>query len=263
MRRPLIRLPGNPGFRAHEFGMNSGSLPPTLSAGGKRRCSRLPAARRCRQTHDDRWQAVSIVTKIGTSIRFRGQHDRHLLRPSCPARRPDQRTSASSPIPLPLSKPVSGRAAAAGRSRRIVTGRARGAGDGRLDAHIEERVTLPRLAAALGVVPGIAAHVHTDHRGFPAGLRRRAAAGISQVPSRDGADVTRALHAAGYGSSSRFYSQARTSLGMTPTSYRQGGEGMTMSFATADSAWTGAGGGDSAESARSASVRTMPRSSSH
>jgi AraC family transcriptional regulator, regulatory protein of adaptative response / methylated-DNA-[protein]-cysteine methyltransferase len=47
--------------------------------------------------------------------------------------------------------------------------------------------------------------------------------------------VTSALHAAGYGSSSRFYAQARSALGMTPTSYKRGGEGMTMNYATTGS----------------------------
>ena len=47
--------------------------------------------------------------------------------------------------------------------------------------------------------------------------------------------MTSALYASGYGSSSRFYAQARSALGMTPTSYKRGGEGMTMNYATADS----------------------------
>ena len=80
-----------------------------------------------------------------------------------------------------------------------------------------------------------AAHVHgitgVSPRAYLAARRLESA----KSRLREGADVTRALHAAGYGSSSRFYDQARSSLGMTPTSYKRGGEGMTMSFATADS----------------------------
>jgi AraC family transcriptional regulator, regulatory protein of adaptative response / methylated-DNA-[protein]-cysteine methyltransferase len=105
-----------------------------------------------------------------------------------------------------------------------------------LDAHVKERVTLPRLAAALGVSPGHLQRTFTRVTGVSprmyAAARRLESA---KARLRDGADVTSALHASGYGSSSRFYAQARSALGMTPTSYRRGGEGMTMNYATADS----------------------------
>jgi AraC family transcriptional regulator of adaptative response/methylated-DNA-[protein]-cysteine methyltransferase len=105
-----------------------------------------------------------------------------------------------------------------------------------LDAHAEERVTLPRLAAALGVSPGHLQRTFTRVTGVSPRVyaaARRLESAKSHL--RDGADVTSALHAAGYGSSSRFYAQARSALGMTPTSYKKGGEGMTMSYATTGS----------------------------
>lgn len=43
--------------------------------------------------------------------------------------------------------------------------------------------------------------------------------------------VTAALYGAGYGSSSRFYSEASQRLGMTPRRYRQGGTGLRLRFA--------------------------------
>jgi AraC family transcriptional regulator of adaptative response/methylated-DNA-[protein]-cysteine methyltransferase len=46
-----------------------------------------------------------------------------------------------------------------------------------------------------------------------------------------GSDVTDAIYAAGYGSSSRFYESARSRLGMTPTSYRSGGQSERIRFA--------------------------------
>ncbi len=52
---------------------------------------------------------------------------------------------------------------------------------------------------------------------------------------RDGADVTTAMLDAGYGSSSRFYERAAPKLGMLPTTYRKGGEGMSIRFAIVDS----------------------------
>lgn len=50
---------------------------------------------------------------------------------------------------------------------------------------------------------------------------------------RDGADVTRALYDAGFGSSSRLYESAPELLGMTPGAYRDGGRGMTIGFTCA------------------------------
>jgi AraC family transcriptional regulator of adaptative response/methylated-DNA-[protein]-cysteine methyltransferase len=51
---------------------------------------------------------------------------------------------------------------------------------------------------------------------------------------RDGRDVTGALYAAGYGSSSRLYEQSDARLGMTPASYGAGGAGASIAFTIAD-----------------------------
>ena len=42
--------------------------------------------------------------------------------------------------------------------------------------------------------------------------------------------ITDAIHAAGYGSTSRLYERSDENLGMTPTAYRQRGAGMTIFF---------------------------------
>jgi AraC family transcriptional regulator of adaptative response/methylated-DNA-[protein]-cysteine methyltransferase len=47
---------------------------------------------------------------------------------------------------------------------------------------------------------------------------------------RSGASVTEALYDAGYGSSSRLYERAPVQLGMTPLTYRRGGEKMQMRY---------------------------------
>src|SRR5262245_36778328 len=52
---------------------------------------------------------------------------------------------------------------------------------------------------------------------------------------RDGGDVTGALFDAGYGSSSRFYERAGHKLGMSPSTYKRGGAGMTIRYAIVDS----------------------------
>lgn len=53
---------------------------------------------------------------------------------------------------------------------------------------------------------------------------------------RDGSNVTRALYAAGYGSSSRLYEHTHERLGMTPAEYRRGGEGMLIEYTIVDCA---------------------------
>jgi AraC family transcriptional regulator of adaptative response/methylated-DNA-[protein]-cysteine methyltransferase len=51
---------------------------------------------------------------------------------------------------------------------------------------------------------------------------------------RDGNSVTEALYACGYGSSSRLYEKTNAQLGMTPASYRKGGEGMQIGYTVAN-----------------------------
>ncbi|MCW5745111.1 MAG: bifunctional DNA-binding transcriptional regulator/O6-methylguanine-DNA methyltransferase Ada [Alphaproteobacteria bacterium] len=52
---------------------------------------------------------------------------------------------------------------------------------------------------------------------------------------RSGESVTEALYGAGYGSSSRVYENAGKVLGMTPATYRKGGAGARIAYATATS----------------------------
>jgi AraC family transcriptional regulator of adaptative response/methylated-DNA-[protein]-cysteine methyltransferase len=49
---------------------------------------------------------------------------------------------------------------------------------------------------------------------------------------RAGEEVTPALYDAGYGSSSRLYERAPQQLGMTPATFRRGGEGMRIGYTT-------------------------------
>lgn len=49
---------------------------------------------------------------------------------------------------------------------------------------------------------------------------------------REGMSVTEAIYGAGFESSSRFYEGSTAALGMRPSQYRKGGEGVTMRYAT-------------------------------
>jgi AraC family transcriptional regulator, regulatory protein of adaptative response / methylated-DNA-[protein]-cysteine methyltransferase len=51
---------------------------------------------------------------------------------------------------------------------------------------------------------------------------------------REDRSVTDALYACGYGSSSRLYEKTNAHLGMTPASYRKGGEGMVINYTVAE-----------------------------
>ncbi|MCO1337279.1 bifunctional transcriptional activator/DNA repair enzyme protein Ada, partial [Microbulbifer sp. OS29] len=46
--------------------------------------------------------------------------------------------------------------------------------------------------------------------------------------------ITDAFNAAGYGSSGRFYAESTQLLGMTPSSYRAGGDAARIQFAVGD-----------------------------
>lgn len=69
-------------------------------------------------------------------------------------------------------------------------------------------------------VTGITPHQYTD------------AARVAQLKTRlqDEATVTNALYDAGYGSSRGLYEKASAQLGMTPASYKRGGQGAVINF---------------------------------
>ncbi len=51
---------------------------------------------------------------------------------------------------------------------------------------------------------------------------------------RAGSDVTTAMYDSGFGSSSRLYEKASENLGMTPSAYKKGGQGMRINFTITD-----------------------------
>jgi AraC family transcriptional regulator of adaptative response/methylated-DNA-[protein]-cysteine methyltransferase len=187
---------------------------------------------------DDRWLAVQQRdhTRDGEFV-FAVSTTGIYCRPSCPARRPRPenvrffRDAAA-------AERAGFRACRRCRPRSLVTAQqdlvARATAW--LDAHEAERVTLPRLADALGVSPSHLQRTFTrivgvSPRAYLAARRLEAA----KMRLREGEDVASAIYGAGYASSSRFYAQAHGSLGMTPSSYKRGGEGMTIAYGTTSS----------------------------
>jgi AraC family transcriptional regulator of adaptative response/methylated-DNA-[protein]-cysteine methyltransferase len=104
-----------------------------------------------------------------------------------------------------------------------------------LTVHRDRAVTLADLAKVAGSSPFTIQRKFTrvlgiSPRAYQAQLRSTY---MRRSLSTPGASVTGAIYEAGYGSSSRFYEQAATRLGMSPTRFRERGLNETIRFATA------------------------------
>jgi AraC family transcriptional regulator of adaptative response/methylated-DNA-[protein]-cysteine methyltransferase len=107
----------------------------------------------------------------------------------------------------------------------------------RLIEATDDRVpSAPELARALAVSPDRLRRAFTQVLGvtprqYGDTLRRERL----RAQLRDGVDVTQSLFTVGYGSTSRLYEHAHDHLGMTPASYRAGGDGATILYTVTDS----------------------------
>jgi AraC family transcriptional regulator, regulatory protein of adaptative response / methylated-DNA-[protein]-cysteine methyltransferase len=98
----------------------------------------------------------------------------------------------------------------------------------------DEALSLDALAAAVGYAP------HHFHRLFkrdtgvtPAAYMRGLRARRAAVALSDGGRITDAIYDAGYSGPSRFYAEAQGRLGMTPSAWQNGGAGVTIRWAVA------------------------------
>lgn len=105
-----------------------------------------------------------------------------------------------------------------------------------IQANPQERHTLGALAGYVGLSRfhfqrAFTRVVGISPRAFAAACR------LGQVKAalKKGGGVTPAIYDAGYGSSSRLYERAGTTLGMTPATYRKGAPGVEIDFTIADS----------------------------
>jgi AraC family transcriptional regulator of adaptative response/methylated-DNA-[protein]-cysteine methyltransferase len=103
-----------------------------------------------------------------------------------------------------------------------------------IEASPEGGVSLQRLAEVTGLS---AAHLQrTFRRAMGITPRQYAdALRVARLKSelRKGKDVTTAMHSVSYGSTSRLYEKSDAQLGMTPATYRKGGQGMNISYTIA------------------------------
>lgn len=198
-----------------------GSGAPRMRGAGKESWWRAVLAR------DRRRDGVFVYAVRSTRI---------YCRPSCPARRPRREQVTFFPAPEAAER-------AGFRPCRRCRPREASAQDAQqervlracrfIEANFEARLTLAALSAELGVSP------HHLQRSFKRvmGITPRQYADACRLRVlkrrlRGGEDVTTALYAAGYGSSSRLYERAPAQLGMTPATYRRGGRGMRIGYTT-------------------------------
>jgi AraC family transcriptional regulator of adaptative response/methylated-DNA-[protein]-cysteine methyltransferase len=159
-------------------------------------------------------------------------------RPSCPARRPLRRNVRCFADPA-AAEAAGFRACLRCRPDEEQPDAARRLAEAAreiLERHLDERVTLARLAAATGVTPW---HLQrTFKRVFGQSPQSYVnARRIERVKRalREEKDVTTAVFEAGFGAASQLYAQAGARLGMTPGAWRRGGRGARVRFATAAS----------------------------
>jgi AraC family transcriptional regulator, regulatory protein of adaptative response / methylated-DNA-[protein]-cysteine methyltransferase len=188
---------------------------------------------------DSRWQAVvgrdrASDGKFVFAVSSTGIY----CRPSCPSKRPRRENVSFFPDANQAEEAgfreclrCRPKAAPGDRRQQVVKSVCR-----YIELHLDEPLTLARLSkefaqspfhlqrtfkSVLGITPKEYANA-CRMRGF----RRNLKAGHS---------VTRAMHEAGYGSTSRLYSRTAAELGMEPTKYRRGAIAATLRYTCADS----------------------------
>lgn len=118
-----------------------------------------------------------------------------------------------------------------------------------LDEHPTTRITLETLARKVGASPSHLQRTFTRWVGMsPAEYARMKRHQQFKSAMRNGRTVSEATYEAGFGSSSRAYENAAGALGMTPATYRKGGDGTEIQYAITPSpvglilvAWTSRG----------------------
>ncbi len=202
----------------------------------------VPALAQDYESDDARWSAVLARDEAAEglfwfSVATTGVY----CRPSCAARQPrrenvafyEQRAAAEKAGFRPCKRCRPDLPPRAERHRDLVASACRA-----LTA-AETPPGLSELAADAGLSP------HHFHRIFKAAVgvtpKQYAAAQRTKrmrAALEAGASVTEAIYDAGFGGNSRFYEQADARIGMTATSFKKGGKGMSIRYGTAQS-WLG------------------------
>jgi AraC family transcriptional regulator of adaptative response/methylated-DNA-[protein]-cysteine methyltransferase len=98
-----------------------------------------------------------------------------------------------------------------------------------------EPISLADLAERTGYSPAHFQKLFTRAVGLsPAAYARAMRAGRASESLSNGASVTDAVYAAGYGAPSRFYESGAKRMGMTPSAWKNGGKGVTIRWASVE-----------------------------
>ncbi|OGF56499.1 MAG: hypothetical protein A2Z21_07985 [Candidatus Fraserbacteria bacterium RBG_16_55_9] len=100
-----------------------------------------------------------------------------------------------------------------------------------IEIHLKDSLTLATLSAEVGLSPHHFQKIFKRVMGItPRQYVEAQRLNRLKEDLQKGEDVTRSLYAAGYGSSSRLYERSNARLGMTPATYRRGGQGMRIGY---------------------------------
>lgn len=188
---------------------------------------------------DLRWQAV--LARDGASdgkFVFAVASTGVYCKPSCPSRRPKRENVAFYPRPQEAEKAgyreclrCRPKAVAGNARSQLVKDVCR-----YIEQHLDEPLTLARLGKEFGQSP-----FHLQ-RTFKAGLGVTPKEYANSARMRGfrrnlkaGHSVTRAMHDAGYSSTSRLYSRTSSELGMEPSKYRRGAIAAPIRYSCTDS----------------------------
>lgn len=98
--------------------------------------------------------------------------------------------------------------------------------------HADETLTLKAMARRVHLSPSRLQRVFKSILGVSPKKFQQAARGDRfKALLRDGADITEAIYASGYGSTSRVYENGAGNIGMSPKRYRAGGAGESITWA--------------------------------
>ena len=186
-----------------------------------------------------RWAAVIARNRDADGLFVYAVHSTGVYcRPSCPSRRPRRERVSFFDATAEARR-------AGFRACRRCRPDATGAAEPWVDkirracvylANVDGHPSLATLAARLGGSPY---HLQRNFKRLVGVTPREYAEAVRlrkvKRRLRDGEDVTGAMFDAGYGSSSRFYERAAPKLGMSPSTYRRGGAGMSIQYAIVDS----------------------------
>jgi len=192
-------------------------------------------------TDQERWEAVAsrdrqaegafVYAVVTTGI---------YCRPGCVSRQPkrenvrfyDTGALAEADGYRPCKRCTPGAETVQARRQRVVVQACRQI-QAALDAG-DDPPALAELAAGVGLSPSYFHRLFKRIVGVtPKGYAMEARAGRAREGLPESPTVTDALYEAGYGSSSRFYQDARATLGMKPSTFRNGGTGARIRYAIA------------------------------